>query len=61
MARILSYVAALVAVGALLAQSRWLAGMKKRVARKEVWFWAHVAVQVAGTALIIAAFGIAVR
>lgn len=50
---------ALLPLGALLAQSRWLASLKKRVARKEVWFWAHVAVQVAGTALIIAAFGIA--
>jgi hypothetical protein len=49
------------AVGALLAQNRWLAGMKRRVARKEVWFWAHIAVQVAGAALVIAAFAIAVR
>jgi hypothetical protein len=49
------------AVGALLAQSRWLTSLKRFVARKEVWFWAHVALQVTGTALIIAAIGIAYR
>jgi hypothetical protein len=36
-----------------------MASLKARVDSKEVWFWAHVAVQVAGTALIIAAIGIA--
>lgn len=49
------------AVGALIAQNRWLQGLKTQVASKEVWFWLHIAIQAIGAALIIAAIGIAYR
>eukprot|EP00878_Enallax_costatus_P012890 GHUV01013460.1.p1 GENE.GHUV01013460.1~~GHUV01013460.1.p1 ORF type:complete len:269 (+),score=19.05 GHUV01013460.1:93-899(+) len=50
---------ALLPLGALIAQNRWLQRFKTQVARKEVWFWLHVAIQATGAALIIAAIGIA--
>lgn len=35
--------------------------MKRRAARKHAWFWLHMAVNISGVGLVIAAFAIATR
>lgn len=52
---------ALLPLGALLAQSRWLAGLRSKVANKEAWFWAHMGCQVLGVLCVTAGFAIAYR
>jgi len=47
------------AVGVLLAQSRWSRPLRKPLGGKASWFWLHLAINVAGVALVIAAYGIA--
>jgi hypothetical protein len=51
----------LLAVGILLAQSRWAKPLRKPVVGKKGWFWLHMGINISGVALVIAAFAIAVR
>ena len=50
-----------IAVGILLAQSRWAKPLRKAVVGKKSWFWLHIGINVSGVALVITAFAIAVR
>jgi hypothetical protein len=49
------------AVGILIAQSRWTKPLKKPVVGKNVWFWLHMFLNIAAVALVIAGFAIAAR